>query len=155
MPFDENILQLWWHYEETAMHFNELIMQYRLQLMGATGAIGAVAAFVISHKSHHEHFNELRAFTSTIVTILFIAAASLDIFYYNELLLGAVDALLELEARYPMINLSTSINNRFSSSEAQVIWWVYIIIILTMVVFSGWSIKKWRCSISKDDYPKN
>lgn len=146
MPFDETILQLWWHYEETAMHFNELIMQYRLQLMGATGAIGAIAAFVISHKSHHKHFNELRAFTSTIVTIFFIAAASLDIFYYNELLLGAVDALLDLEAKYPEINLSTSINNRFSSSEAQVICWVYAIIISTMAIFSGWSIKRWLCS---------
>lgn len=146
MPLDETALQLWWHYEETAMHFNQLIMQYRLQLMGATGAIGAVAAFVISHKSSQSHFYELRAFTSTIVTILFIAAACLDIFYYNELLLGAVDALLELEANNPQINLSTSINQRFDGSEANVISWIYVLISSLMGIFSVWSINEFRCN---------
>jgi hypothetical protein len=32
-----NVIDLWFHYEQVAMHFNELIMQYRLQLMGARG----------------------------------------------------------------------------------------------------------------------
>jgi hypothetical protein len=143
MPIDETTLQLWWHYEETAIHFNELIMQYRLQLMGATGAIGAVTAFVISHKSNKSHFHELRAFTATIVTILFSAAAWLDLFYYNELLLGAVDALLALEARHPELNLSTAINNRFDASEANVISWSYGLLITLMAGFSFWSSKQW------------
>lgn len=139
---DENVIQLWYHYEEVAMHFNELIMQYRLQLMGGTGALGAIASFVIGNKSDINSFHKIRAFTSFVILAIFSAAASLDVFYYNELLLGAVDALIELEGKYPEINLSTAINRRFTNGETTVVYWMYGLIITSMVMFTVWS--AWR-----------
>ena len=30
---DPEVIKLWYHYEEVAMHFNGLIMQFRIQVM--------------------------------------------------------------------------------------------------------------------------
>ena len=95
----EQAITLWFHYETVAMHFNELIIQYRLQLMAGIGAIGAIAGYLVGSKVAEESDrHKLRAFISAGLLIILVAAAYLDLFYYNELLRGAVDALLELSA---------------------------------------------------------
>ena len=43
----EEVIKLWFHYEQIAMHFNDLIIQYRLQLMGGAGAIGTFYFFLV------------------------------------------------------------------------------------------------------------
>jgi|GEM_PF-5769800 len=131
MDIDSNVLQLWFHYEEVAMHFNQMIIQYRLQVMAGTGIVGTVGSYIVGSKSKEpETLYALRAFFSCGLLVLFISAAAIDLLYYNELLLGAVDALIELESRHPEINLSTAINNRFASEinpdgETTAIHYVY------------------------------
>ena len=56
----DQVIALWFHYEKIAMHFNQLIIQYRLQLMGGAGAIGAVAAFLIQSRDHEERRADCR-----------------------------------------------------------------------------------------------
>lgn len=104
-------VDLWFHYEEIAMHFNELIMQYRLQLMGGVGALGIVAAFLTQSKDDEERRYFMRAVVSFVLLILIFAAAILDLSYYNRLLHGAVIALLEFEKAHPSINMSTHIED--------------------------------------------
>jgi hypothetical protein len=113
-----SVIELWYHYEQVAMHFNELIMQYRLQLMGGLGTIGALSGYLIGGKvKDQQKRNWLRALVSTGLLMLLVAAASLDLFYYDQLLQGAVDALVELESKNPPINLSTLIEKKVTHSD--------------------------------------
>lgn len=139
MELDQAI-SLWFHYEEIAMHFNELIIQYRLQLMGGAGAIGAVASYLVGSKVESEiDRHKLRAFISTGLLLIFIAAACLDLFYYNELLSGSVDALIELESKYPELNMSTSIKARFPDGATSIIYATYLLVLVPLLGFTVWS----------------
>ena len=135
-------MQLWFHYEEIAMHFNELIMQYRLQLMGGTGVIGALSGYLIGSKVESAPMRrELRAYISTGLLILVCAAASLDQFYYNELLRGSVNALIRFEQEHPEIYMSTYIKAQFPGGASLRIYIIYAVAILPLVGFTIWS---WR-----------
>ncbi|MEQ8427620.1 MAG: hypothetical protein RLT87_00730 [Gammaproteobacteria bacterium] len=139
MELDQAI-NLWFHYEEIAMHFNELIIQYRLQLMGGAGAIGAIASYLVGSKVESEiDRHKLRALISTGLLIIFVSAAYLDLFYYNELLRGSVDALIELEAKYPELNMSTSIKARFPNGATSRIYITYLLVLIPLIFFTLWS----------------
>ena len=140
-----DIIDLWFRYEEIAMHFNNLLMQFRLQLMGGAGVIGTVASYLIGAKvtEPHEH-NWLRALVSTGLWVLIAAAASLDLFYYDRLLKGAVAGLLELEAQNPTIQMSTRIEAVVGHGK-DTIWYAYGFILSALGLFVGWSwIQHWR-----------
>lgn len=67
------------------MHFNNLLMQYRLQLLGGTGALGTVAAYVIGAKvKPDERRHWLRCLVADGLLVLIAATASLDVFYYDR-----------------------------------------------------------------------
>ncbi|MCH8976900.1 MAG: hypothetical protein IH836_04665 [Proteobacteria bacterium] len=133
-------IQLWYHYEQIAMHFNELIIQYRLQLMGGAGAIGALASYLIGLKDNNDiHRARVRTAVSWILFVLLCAAAVLDLFYYNQLLQGAVDALLAYEESVPGINMSTMIENNVFKRGTWVIYLVYSLILVPLLIFAIWS----------------
>jgi uncharacterized membrane protein YfcA len=140
MEIDQKVIDLWWHYEEIAMHFNQLIIQYRLQLMGGAGAIGALASYFIgSHVQKAERRHVIRAYVATVIFVLLLAAAILDVCYYNELLLGAVDALKSFEGQHPEIYMSTRIDSRFANRGISVIFSVYGLILIPLALFTIWS----------------
>ena len=143
-PTPEDI-QLWYHYEEIAMHFNTLIMQYRLQLMGGLGAIGTVASYLVGSKVPDERQHDWLRFTvSAGILVLLAAAASLDVFYYNQLLRGAVDELLEFEKLHPGIGMSTKIEGTVGAGR-DTIWWVYGALLSVLAVFViGSGVHWWR-----------
>ena len=66
------------------------------------GAIGALSSYFIgSHVKVLERRHIIRTYVATVVLILLSAAALLDLCYYNELLLGAADALKQFESGIP------------------------------------------------------
>jgi hypothetical protein len=143
-------IQLWYHYEQIAMHFNELIIQYRLQLMGGAGAIGALSTYFIgSHVRPARRRHMIRSWISTIILILFSSAAILDIFYYDKLLQGAIDVLLQFELKHPEINMSTHIESTFSDRGLWVIYTVYGSIIGLLTIFTIWSWAIFLCERRK------
>jgi hypothetical protein len=134
-----DVIALWYHYEEIAMHFNELIMQYRLQLIGGAGAIGTVASYLIGAKIKDVVEGRwLRALVCSGLLVLVAAAASLDLLYYDKLLRGAVDALLDFEMKHPQIQMSTRIENSVGQGKFA-IWHVYETLLLLMTIFTAWS----------------
>lgn len=160
MAVDQTTIDLWFHYEEVAMHFNNLIMQYRLQLMGGIGVIGTVSGYLVGEKvTDHYRALMLRALVSSGLLMLIFAAATLDLYYYNELLRGAVDALLEIEKKHEELNLSTSIKSRFPHGATTIIKYVYAFIILPLFAFVIWSwvvlINKYRQKKRNEDTTKN
>ncbi|MBK7134757.1 MAG: hypothetical protein IPH73_00520 [Rhodocyclales bacterium] len=141
-PTHEQI-ELWYHYEEIAMHFNQLILQYRLQLMGGAGAIGAISSYLIgANVSDIGKRYWLRFLIASGLFVILCAAAALDVLYYNELLQGAVDALIEYERLHPGINMSTYIEKRFSAYPAggrMPIYLTYGILLVPLFLFVIWS----------------
>lgn len=118
-----NLIELWSKYEDVAMHFNDLLMRLRTQALGAVTGLIAVASFFVEGGFSQQSGSFV--WRSALVGALallggWIVLFLLDTFYYSRLLLGAVDALLELEqTTNGFIILSTRINARFSRISAR------------------------------------
>jgi hypothetical protein len=108
-----------------------------LQLMGGAGAIGALASYLIGAqvKSPLQQLR-LRSVVSFGLFVLIFAAASLDVFYYNQLLLGAVDALLKFESEHPEIYMSTMISTSVTNRGFLTIYGVYGGILAVLGVYT-------------------
>ena len=108
--------------------------------MGGVGVIGALSGYLIGSKVESEIIrHKLRALVSTGLLILFMAACYLDIYYYNELLRGAVDALIKLEAEHKEIYMSTYIEARFPDSATARIYITYSLVFIPLIGFTLWS----------------
>jgi hypothetical protein len=143
-PETISVLDQWYRYEEIAMHFNNLIMQYRLQLLGGVGLIGTIASYLIGGKMElgkQQHW--VAAVFSGGLAVLLAALASLDVFYYTKLLEGAVQALLEFERQHPQIQMSTRIEQIVGWGKYTV-WFAYGIVLGGLLAFSWWSLRQHR-----------
>lgn len=91
------IKELWEKYEDIAMHFNDLLIKLRTQALGAVAILSTLIG--IFSKSGVENIANwgLAAAVFFFLCIFWIAIWMLDVFYYNRLLLGAVDAIITLE----------------------------------------------------------
>jgi hypothetical protein len=137
MP-ESNVVELWFHYEEVAMHFNELIIQFRLQLLGGAGAVATVATYLIESKASPPDKRLLRAFVATVFFLVVAAAAYLDIFYYNQLLEAAVDVIVDFEKKHPQIYMSTHIQD-VVGNDTNVMRNIYFSALVGLALFSAWS----------------
>ena len=119
--FDEYYFKLWKSYEEVAMHFNDLIIRLRIQSIGGLAALATVLGIVLkTSNGTDETFNYGLAILALIFLMLcWIAIWVLDLRYYNRLLEGSVNAILELEKNKESffkkreIDLSTNIERAF------------------------------------------
>ena len=144
MTVDPTVLAQWYHYEEIAMHFNTLIMQFRLQLLGGAGLIGTLASYLIGGKVKNvaqRHW--LRFLVSGGLFVLIFAAALLDVFYYDYLLRGAVQALLDFEKLHPEIQMSTTIENTVGWGK-YIADLSYVLVLGTLFLFTCWSWIQYR-----------
>jgi hypothetical protein len=132
------VIELWWHYEEVAMHFNNLIIQYRLQVMAGAGAIGALSSYLVAGNIDDPIIrHKVRGTISALLLLLITAAAIIDLAYYNELLRGSVNALLKLESSYDFLYLSTEIHNEFNGTPSYfIIGFAYGIIWLALFCYA-------------------
>ncbi len=78
----------------------------------------------------------LRAVVAGNLWILILSAALLDVFYYRQLLEGAVNAIIGLERQYPEIQISTEIQ-RTVGHGVDVIWIFYGLLLLTLGAYAG------------------
>ena len=113
-------LELWKVYEDVAMHFNELIIKLRTQALGGITAISALAGIAVNFTNGPATAEQWHIVSGILCFLLFawVAIAVLDLCYYHTLLLGAVDALLQLE-RGSDITLSTAIEKRFGRGQPE------------------------------------
>lgn len=119
--FDEYYLSVWKHYEDVAMHFNDLIIKLRTQSIGGLAALVAILGiFLHGQEGVNESIScHLGIIAIICLMLLWIAVWMLDMCYYNRLLEGAVNAILELEKnkadfmKKKDINLSSNIEDAF------------------------------------------
>jgi hypothetical protein len=108
------IQDLWEKYEDIAMHFNELIMKLRIQALAGVAALSTVAGIFAKTIDLKLSWGIAIAVIA-ILCLLWIAIWIIDFTYYNKLLIGAVVALMDLEAaskrgvRVQAIQLSTTV----------------------------------------------
>lgn len=123
MTFTVDFQSLWAKYEDIAMHFNDLLLRLRTQALAAIAAISTlVGVFTKTDPAgaHSDWFVATGIFVA--LALCWIAIACIDLLYYNRLLVGAVTALLELEAdaqksQFKGITMSTKIGSEFEG------WW--------------------------------
>lgn len=148
--------EAWKEYEAVAMHFNELLMRLRSQSLAAVAAVAAVAGVVVRGDiSVHVRWTTLAA-TCAVLALFWLAIWILDFTYYNRLLIGAVDALIEIESqtkhtnRVAELTLSTRIEaavagdrrpggGRLQKNRGG--WWFYGIVFATLVAGSVISVR--------------
>src|SRR5437868_3790624 len=108
--------ELWSRYEDLAMHFNGLIIQFRTQALAGLAALSSVAGYLIEKipDTRERERYRLIAGCSAAFAVAWTAAACLDLLYYSRLLEGAVKAIIDLE-RDTKIQLSTSIRREVGS----------------------------------------
>jgi len=142
---DYNKFQLWLEYEKIAVHFNELLMQLRLRALAGVSLIVSLAGF-FSSKGNGEMNWIVLAFVLFVLVCVWIAIFVIDKFYYQRLLGGAVEAILELEAGTACdpipINLSTKIRKRATngsidsnSMKAVTVFYVLVGVLLLCLLF--------------------
>ena len=91
--------KVWKSYEDVAMHFNDLIIRLRIQSIGGIAAIAAILGiFLQKDDGKNKIFKCILATVSLFfLLICWSAIEKLDLQYYDRLLEGSVNAILELE----------------------------------------------------------
>ena|SRR5689334_8205966 len=89
---------LWAKYEDIAMHFNDLLIRLRTQALAAVAAISTVVGIFTKTDPTSVHISwEIATAVFAGLIIFWLAIWTIDRFYYNRLLIGAVIALREIE----------------------------------------------------------
>lgn len=123
----ERALALWIEQEKVAMHFNDLIMRWRLQAVGGMVALVTAAGWVISNTdTPGERYRGMFLLALTLLSA-WIAVAQIDLWYYRNLLKGAVKSILALEAQVPGIELSQRIEKVAEKAGFWAPIWFYAI----------------------------
>ena len=103
------LFEAWKVSEDVAMHFNNLLLGFRLKAIGGI-AVGAVVGIGLKVGDSAKPVVVLCLFVALMVIWLLVWAA--DFFYYYRLLAGAVDEILRLEKKLGDIHLSHLIERR-------------------------------------------
>jgi hypothetical protein len=102
---------LWAKYEDIAIHFNDLLIRLRTQALAAVAAISTVVGIFTKTDPNSVHISwEIATAVFAGLLIFWLAIWTIDRFYYNRLLIGAVIALREIEIHPSLvITMSTTI----------------------------------------------
>lgn len=79
------------------MHFNDLLIKLRTQALAAVAALTTIVGIFAKSEANTKTNWEMIAFALAILIVFWIAIWILDFCYYNRLLLGAAEALFNLE----------------------------------------------------------
>lgn len=96
----EDQARAWAKAEDVAVHFNELIMNFRLKAVGALTLAAGLVGTVLLNKgdSPPPQINYYSfALAMWFLAIVWVAILCLDLFYYHRLLLGAVEEAIRIE----------------------------------------------------------
>jgi hypothetical protein len=112
---NEDESRAWAKAEDVAIHFNEMIMNFRLKAVGAVTLAAGLVGSVLLGKGEPPPSINLYTFALGIwfIAIVWVAIMLIDLFYYHRLLLGAVDEVLRIEeSSGGRLRLSTQIKKR-------------------------------------------
>jgi hypothetical protein len=117
-----DVQNLWHQYEGIAMHFNDLLIKLRTQSLAGVAAVSSLVGVFSKEGPSDIHIEWVvaRAIFAALIGF-WIAICCLDLGYYNRLLNGAVNAVIELENQTAVegkvsgeIKMSKSIEAQFA-----------------------------------------
>jgi hypothetical protein len=122
------------------MHFNELIMRWRLQASAGWLELSRWPdSSLLMRRTLPARY---RAMLLLIIVIScgWVAVAIVDLFYYRRLLEGAVKALLDLEKQVESISLSTRIECHAASGALWTAVVLYTLGLAPLLLIAAWAI---------------
>lgn len=142
----EDETRAWLKAEEVAVHFNELIMNFRLKAVGAITLAGGLVGTVLLNKGdvpppRINYFSF--ALAMWFLAVVWIAILWLDLGYYHRLLLGAVAEAIRIEKVIgDRCQLSTSIKESAeegpSDSIARAAFYVLPLVVMVAAGCVAW-----------------
>lgn len=140
-PDHKDLQSVWEKSEDVAIHFNDLIMRWRLQAVGGLAAITTLAGFVVGDADTFRDRYKAMLMLSLFLACAWVGVAVLDLFYYRLLLLGSVRSIRKLEDQLPHIQLSTDID-LVAGKGAKVAPWIFYALglfpLLVLMAWAGW-----------------
>ena len=110
------------------------------QLQDTTiGALGTLASYLIGVKVSDVRQQMFRTAAGAGILVLVGVAALIHLGYYDLLLRGAVDALVEFERTHPQIQMSTTIRKRVGWWGDQTVRIGYLLMLIGLAAFTIWS----------------
>ena len=156
---------LWKEYEDVAMHFNDLLLRLRSQSLAAVAAFAAIAGALLRNGDEGVLPWGQLASVFFLLILFWIAIWLLDLLYYNRLLLGAVQALIQIESdstgapSVDRITLSTEIDKMaagqgscYSKQRGATtgVMGFYVVVLVALLIGLGGSLIQW-CHSSRAD----
>jgi len=162
---DENgkpIFEVWEKYEDIAMHFNEMIIKLRTQAIGGVAAIATIVAAINKNNTDSVFHWEIMIGVFFFLSLFWVAIWMLDFKYYNRLLHGSVDAILEIEklsktqTHITELNLSQKIEDAVAGVGNQIDArlhkklsfgrkWFYLIVFIGLIIGFLFSLYMYLC----------
>ena len=124
------------------MHFNDLLMRWRLQAIGGLAGLVTLAGFVVGDAATLAVRYRAMLILSGVLAFAWVGVALIDLFYYRRLLQGAVNALLAIEKENPRITLSTAIEHEASSASTVTPWVFYVCGLIPLLAIIGWAVNQ-------------
>jgi hypothetical protein len=112
------------------MHFNELLIKLRVQALGGVTISGTLATAILKPETNYYSLK----FVFPSFLIAWLAIWCLDMYYYNRLLSGAADAIIELEKQFSSFQLSTKTAEEIRKSKNGRIWFYSIVLIGLLII---------------------
>lgn len=135
----DRVFQVWSKSEDIAVHFNDLIMRWRLQAVGGLAAIATLAGFVVGDADTLRVRYRAMIMLSALLACGWVGVGALDLFYYRKLLQGAVQTILRLEEQMSDVHLSTDIEEAAKSGARWAPWLFYGLGLAPLLVFIVWA----------------
>src|SRR5687768_1688889 len=82
----DDLIKVWTEYETVAMHFNDLMMRWRLQAIGGMAALVTLAGFVVGETDDFATRYRAMLILSGLLMFVWIGVAVIDLVYYRRLL---------------------------------------------------------------------
>ena len=132
---DDRVFEVWKESERVAVHFNDLLMRWRLQCMGGLGTLITICGFVLKDMSDAEMRYRAMFLFASVLLLGWIGVAVVDLAYYRRLLSGAVKAIIECEKKLGSeVMLSQRIEEDAARGAAWAPWAFYGLGALALVV---------------------
>jgi len=151
--FDKNkgidIFEVWKEYENIAMHFNELIIRLRIQALGGIATISALTGFFSMGDTPADFRWSILGGVLFLLCLVWVAIWRLDMSYYDKLLIGSVDAIIEVErlskkqTTIGELNMSQKIENATCGNSKRSFCnarnGFYLIVLIALLIWKGQS----------------
>jgi hypothetical protein len=139
--YPREAIDVWQKYEDVAMHFNDLMMRWRLQAIGGLATVTTLAGAVVSQVSDDANRYWAMLLLSLLLLFGWVGIAVIDLWYYRSLLRGAVQSLVDIEREIPGVSLSTDIEGeakRAGKIAPHIFYGCALIPLVLIVAYAGW-----------------